>query len=165
MMGLTMGLSHWHKLYRARIDAPRELIFELTSDLPNYRRWLPQSEQYGDTTDVEPYPVRLGTRYHDGKPTSDGKHWWGTVTAFTPPAALDFHHTIRVPEALATVEVHIHYSFEHDDGGTELTRWLVLDITMPLITRPVRRLITSSFDTENIRVLAALKEYAEASAQ
>jgi hypothetical protein len=158
-----MGLSHWHKLYRASFNAPRELIFELTSDLPNYRRWLPPSEQYGDTIDVEPYPVRLGTRYHDGKPASDGKHWWGTVTAFNAPAALDFHHTIRVPEALATVNVHIHYAFEHNDGGTDLTRWLVLDITMPLITRPVRRLITSSFDKENIRVLAALKHSAEAS--
>ena len=121
------------------------------------------SELYGDTIDVEPYPVRLGTRYHDGKPASDGKHWWGTVTAFNAPAALDFRHTIRVPEALATVNVHIHYAFERNDGGTDLTRWLVLAITMPLITRPVRRLITSSFDKENIRVLAALKQSAEAS--
>lgn len=74
-MNPTLGLSHWHKLYRANIGAPLELIFELASDLPNYCRWLPPSEQYGDTIDVEPYPVRLGTRYHDGKPLSDGKHW------------------------------------------------------------------------------------------
>ena len=66
-----------------------------------------------------------------------------------------------MPEALATVEVYIHYSFEPNEAGTDLTRWLVLDITMPLTTRPIRRLITSSFHKENIRTLAALKKYAE----
>jgi hypothetical protein len=131
--------------------------------MPNYGSWLPSSEQFARTTDVEPYPVQLGSRYHDGKPDKPGKDWWGTVTGFQPPGSLDFHHTITVNQLRATVDVHIHYSFEANDGGTQVGRWLVLDISMPIVFRPLRGLITKSFDRENIRTLAAVKTYAEAS--
>jgi hypothetical protein len=33
---------------------------------------------------------------------------------------------------------------------------------MPAIARPLRRLIISSFDKENLRTMAAVKKYAEA---
>jgi hypothetical protein len=33
---------------------------------------------------------------------------------------------------------------------------------MPIALRPLRRLITSSFDKENVRTIAAVKAYAEA---
>ena len=72
-----MPKSHWHKLYNATIAAPPETLFDLLSDLPNYSRWLPDSESFEATTDVEPYPVQLGSRYHDGKPDDPGKDWWG----------------------------------------------------------------------------------------
>jgi len=160
-----MSASKWHKLYEVTVEASPEVLFQLLSDMPNYRSWLPRSEAFGRTMDVDPYPVRLGTRYHDGKPDEPGKSWWGTVTGFQPPGALDFHHTIRVAALRATVDVHIHYSFEPregEHGHTDLTRWLVLDITMPLLLRPLRRLITSPFDKENVRTLAAAKDYAEA---
>jgi hypothetical protein len=58
--------------------------------------------------------------------------------------------------------VHIHYSFESEDGGTQVTRRLVLDITMPIVFRPLRPLLTRSFDKENVRTMAAVKKYAEA---
>jgi hypothetical protein len=58
--------------------------------------------------------------------------------------------------------VNIHYSLEPDDGATGVTRWLVLDIAMPAVLRPLRRLITASFDQENVRTMAALRQYAEA---
>jgi len=58
--------------------------------------------------------------------------------------------------------VHIHYSFEQIDGRTQVARWLVLDITMPILLRPLRRLIIRSFDEENVRTMAAVKQYAEA---
>ena len=86
----------------------------------------------------------------------------GTVTGFQPPGALDFHHTIGVRQLRATVDVHIHYSFEPDGTGTQVVRWLVLDITMPLLFRPLRRLIIKSFDDENVRTMLAVKSYAEA---
>jgi hypothetical protein len=60
------------------------------------------------------------------------------------------------------VDVHIHYSFEQDDQGTVVNRWLVLDLRMPVALRPLRPLITSAFDKENLRTMAAVKQYAEA---
>ena len=83
--------------------APPELLFKLLSDMPNYGEWLPGSCQYGATTDVEPYPVQLGSRYHDGKPDQPGKDWWGTVTGFQRPGSIDFHHTIRVKQLKAII--------------------------------------------------------------
>lgn len=157
-----MASSQWHRFYVSAIAAPPDLLFKLLSDLPNYRDWLPGSSQYGETTDVEPYPVRRGSRYHDGKPDQPGKDWWGTVTGFQPPGSVDFHHTIRVRQLRATIDVHIHYSLEAGDGATAVSRWLVLDIAMPAVLRPLRPLVTASFDKENERTMAALKSHAEA---
>lgn len=156
-----MARSQWHKLYASTIAAPPELVFRLLADLPHYGQWLPGSGQFGRTTDVEPYPVAYGTRYHDGQPDAPGRDWWGTVTGFQPPGSLDFHHTINVKELRATIDVHIHYSLERRDGVTQVTRWLVLDIAMPAVLRPLRRLVTASFDKENLRTMAALRNYAE----
>jgi hypothetical protein len=156
-----MPRSQWHKIYRVDIAAPPGVLFDLIADMPNYGRWLPASQQFGNTTDVEPYPVELGSRYHDGKPNEPGKDWWGTVTGFQPPGALDFHHVIAVKQLQARIDVHIHYSFELASAGTQVCRWLVLDISMPVVFRPLRGLIVKSFDRENVRTLAALKTYAE----
>jgi uncharacterized protein YndB with AHSA1/START domain len=154
--------SQWHRFYTASIAAPPELLFDLLADMPNYGRWLPPSGQYGQTTDVQPYPVQLGSRYHDGKPGEAGKEWWGSVTGFQPPGSIDFQHTIHVRPLRATIDVHIHYSFEPDQTGTAVTRWLVLDIRLPIALRPLRPLITARFDEENRRTMAAVKQYAEA---
>jgi hypothetical protein len=159
-----MATSQWHKLYSADVAAPPAVLFFLLSDMPKYGEWLPGSDQFASTTDVEPYPVQLGSRYHDGKPEQPGKDWWGTVTGFQPPGSLDFHHTIAVPQLRASVDVHIHYSFEAAGSSTLVNRWLVLDIAMPIVLRPLRRFIVTSFDKENVRMMAAVKKYAEAHA-
>jgi hypothetical protein len=156
--------SQWHKFYISQVAATPAVLFDLLADMPSYGRWLPGSAQFGGTTEVEPYPVRCGSRYHDGKPNQAGRDWWGTVTGFQSPGSLDFCHTIAVAELRATVEAHIHYSIEPHDAGTLVSRWMILDIAMPVITRPLRRLIISSFDKENLRTMAALKEYAESQA-
>jgi hypothetical protein len=157
-----MPRSQWHNFYRASVAAPPEVLFDLLSDMPNYGRWLPGSSQFGQTTDVDPYPVKLGSKYHDGKPDEPGKNWWGTVIGFQRPGSLDFHHSIKVTQLRATVDVHIHYSFEPHTAGTQVSRWLVLDITMPLLLRPLRPAIISKFDEENVRTMSAVKEFAEA---
>jgi hypothetical protein len=157
-----MATSRWHRLYSSEVAAPPGVLFELLSDMPNYGRWLAGSAQFAQTTEVEPYPVALGSRYHDGKPGEPGNDWWGTVTGFQPPGSLDFHHTIAVSQLRATVDVHIHYSFEPAGKGAQVTRWLVLDIAMPILFRPLRPLIIRSFDKENVRTMAAVKSYAEA---
>jgi hypothetical protein len=157
-----MPPSQWHKFYTSHVEAPPGVLFELLADMPAYGRWLPGSPVFAKTTDVQPYPVQLGSRYHDGKPGEPGKDWWGTVTGFQPPGSLDFHQTIPVPPLRATVDLHIHYSFEPQNASTRVTRWQILDISMPAITRPLRRLILSSFDKEILRTVAAVKKYAEA---
>jgi hypothetical protein len=156
--------SQWHRIYTSKVAASPELLFGLLSDMPNYDRWLPPSRQFARTTDVEPYPVRLGSRYNDGKPGEPGKDWRGSVTGFQPPGSIDFHHTIRVQQLRTTVNVHIHYSFEEEGQGTKVNRWLVLDFSMPAIFRPLRPAITSRFDQENRRTMDAVKQYAEAHA-
>jgi hypothetical protein len=83
------------------------------------------------------------------------------VTGCQPPGSLDFHRTVAVSQLRATVDVHIHYSFEPENASTRVSRWLVLDISMPTIFRPLRRLILSWFDKENLRTMA-VKKYAEA---
>ena len=157
-----MARSQWHKFYASSIQAPAELLFRLLSDLPNYGDWLPGSAAYGQTTDVEPYPVGRGSRYRDGKPGKPGKDWWGTVTGFQPPGSVDFQHTIHVRQLAATIDVHIHYSIEQQDDETTVSRWLLLDVAMPFVFRPLRPLVTASFDKENVRTMAALKRHAEA---
>jgi hypothetical protein len=159
-----MSGSQWHRFYASTIAARPELLFGLLSDLPNYGRWLPPSGQFAATTDVEPYPVQLGSRYHDGKPGHAGRDWWGSVTGFQPPGSIDFQHTIKVRPLRATVEVHIHYSFEQAGQATLVTRWLVLDFAMPMGFRPLRPAITARFNQENLRTMAAVKRYAEAQA-
>ncbi len=157
-----MTTSRWHKLYSARIAAPADAVFELLSDMPNYGRWLGGSAAFGATTDVEPYPVRLGSRYRDGKTGDSGRDWWGKVTGFQRPGSLDFNHTIDVSQLRATLDVHIHYSIEQQADVTQVARWLLLDITMPLVLRPLRPLLIRPFDAENVRTMSALKSYAEA---
>lgn len=164
-----MARSHWHRIYVSEIAAPRELLFELISDMPNYNRWLPPSKAFTRTTAVEPYPVQLGSRYHDGNPDKPkpGKDWWGTVTGMQDPGSIDFHHTIKITQVHGTADVHIHYSFEPSESlkpgeaATHVERWLILEITMPVVFRPLRFAITSAFDKENVRTMAALKTYAE----
>jgi hypothetical protein len=78
------------------------------------------------------------------------------------PAHWTSTKVIHVGQLKATVDVHIHYSVEPEDDGTHVTRWLALDVTMPILFRPLRRLLIRSFDEENVRTMAVLKEYAEA---
>ena len=156
-----MSHSQWHRFYTSKVAASRDLLFELLSDLPHYDRWLSSSEQFGGTADVEPYPVQFGSRYHDGRPGEPGKDWWGTVTGFQRSGSIDFHHTISVRQLRATVDVRIHYSLEPEETGTVVSRWLVLDVTMPVVLRPLRSAITARFDKENLRTMAAVKQYAE----
>ena len=63
-----MATSRWHKFYSSEVAASPALLFALLSDMPKYTRWLPPSATFAGTSDVQPYPVRLGSRYRDGRP-------------------------------------------------------------------------------------------------
>ena len=66
----------WHKFCTSVVAAPPGVLFEPLADMPGCGRWLPGSKQFGKTTDVEPYPVQLGSRHHDGKLVSRAKNGW-----------------------------------------------------------------------------------------
>jgi hypothetical protein len=65
-------MSTTHPKFTTRIEGSPETIFGLIADMPNYGRWLPGSEAFGGTTEVSPYPVRLGTTYLDAGPLGKG---------------------------------------------------------------------------------------------
>ena len=84
------------------------------------------------------------------------------MTGFQPPriALLPPQHR-RLPAAGHAWRAR-HYSFEPENAATGVNRWSVLDVSMPAIFRPLRRLIVTSFDKENPRTMAAVNKYAEA---
>jgi hypothetical protein len=49
--------------------------------MPDDRRWLPKSEHFSQTTDVDPDPVQLGASTTTADRASR-KGWWGTVIGF-----------------------------------------------------------------------------------
>ena len=118
-----MPHSQWHRIYTSKVAASAELLFGLLSDMPNYDRWLPPSGQFARTTDVEPYPVQLGSRYHDGKPGEPGKDWHGSVTGFQPPGSIDFHHTIQVRQLRAIVPRISSWTLRHTAGSRSMREW------------------------------------------
>jgi uncharacterized protein YndB with AHSA1/START domain len=154
-------MSSTHPRFTIRIGGPPETIFELVADMPNYGRWLPGSDAFGGTTEVVPYPVRLGTTYLDAGPAGQRP---GSVTEFDPPRRIGFHHTMllkRGPLA-ADIDVHIRYTLEPIEQGTFVIRELDLTIQMGIMKLALP-LVLYAFRTENVRILSALKRYAESS--
>ena len=54
-----MPASQWHKFYTALVAAPPGALFELLADMPNYGRWLPGSQQFGQTPTSRLAPVAV----------------------------------------------------------------------------------------------------------
>jgi uncharacterized protein YndB with AHSA1/START domain len=155
-------MSISHPVFTAQIEGPPETIFALIADMPNYSRWLPGSEAFGATTQVFPYPVRLGTTYLDSGPAG---HRPGSVTEYTPPRHIAFHHTMLLKKGplSADIDVHVRYTFERGEGVTTVIRALDLTILMPGLQRLAEPMVLSAFRKENLRILAELKRYVEAS--
>jgi hypothetical protein len=72
-------MSTSHPRFTTRIEGAAETIFDLIADMANYGRWLPGSEAFGGTTEVSPYPVRLGITYLDAGRAGQRP---GSVTAY-----------------------------------------------------------------------------------
>jgi hypothetical protein len=129
--------------------------------MPNYGRWLPGSEAFGGTTEVSPYPVRLGTTYLDVGPAGQRP---GSVTAYDPPKYIAFHHTTLLKRGplTANIDVHIRYTLEPVERATSVIRALDLTIQIPGLLKLAESLVVSLFRKENVRILAELKRYVEA---
>jgi uncharacterized protein YndB with AHSA1/START domain len=145
--------------FTSQIAGPAETIFDLVADMPNYRCWLPDSEVFGGTVDVTPYPVRLGTTYLDAGPVEKP----GEVTEFDPPRHIGFRHTILVrrPPLHTDIDVRIRYSLTPNDGGTFVLRELDLIMNLRGLYKLASPLVLRSFRKENVRTLAHLKDYVE----
>ena len=154
-------MSVTHPIFTVQIKGPPEVIFDLIADMPNYGRWLPGSDAFGGTTEVSPYPVRLGTTYLDAGPM--GKRP-GSVTEFDPPKHISFYHTMVIKKGFinGNAEVAIQYTFEPNENGTFVKRQLDLTIKMHGLAKLAEPLVVYSFRKENVRLMAELKRYVEA---
>ena len=153
-------MSTTHPRFTIHIKGAPETVFDLIADMPNYGRWLPGSEAFGGTTQVEPYPVRFGTTYLDAGPA--GKRP-GSVTEYDPPKHISFHHTMLIKKGLliADVDVNIRYTFEPRESGTFVDRGLDLIINMNGLLKLALPFVRHAFNKENVRILAELKRYVE----
>src|SRR5690349_10192202 len=108
-------MSTSHPQFTARIAGSPETIFDLLADMPHYGRWLPGSDAFGETTEVTPYPVQLGTTYLDAGPAGQRP---GSVTGYDPPKSIAFHQTMLVKQGplTANIDIHIRYTLEPVDG-------------------------------------------------
>jgi hypothetical protein len=154
-------MSTSHPRFTAHIEGTPEAIFDLIADMPNYHHWLPGSDAFGGTTEVVPYPVRLGTTYLDAGPA--GKRP-GSVTRFDPPKHITFHHTMLLKRGplTADIDVDVRYTLEPMERGTFVIRDLDLTIEIPGFLRVAEPLVLWAFRKENVRILAELKRYVEA---
>jgi hypothetical protein len=145
--------------FTSQIAGAPEVIFDLIADMPNYGRWLPDTDVFGGTVNVTPYPVRLGTTYLDAGPVEKP----GKVTEFDPPKHIGFHHTVLVRQALlkTDIDARIRYTLTPNDGGTFVLRELDLLMNLPTLYKLASPFILWSFRRENVRTLACLKQYAE----
>ena len=137
-----MSDSQWHKFYTASIGTTPDMLFNLLAVCritDDGCRGRPRSAALPTST---PIPSAL-------------------AAAITTASRVSREMTggARLRDSSTFI-----YSLGQEDGRTTVTRWLALDISMPLILRPLRRAITSSFERENVRTMAALKTYAEAAA-
>jgi uncharacterized protein YndB with AHSA1/START domain len=153
-------MSLTQPVFTARIKGSPQVIFDLIADMPNYGRWLPGSEAFGGTTQVTPYPVRLGTTYLDAGPAGQRP---GSVTEYDPPRRIGFHHTMLLKKGplSAYIDVHIHYTFEPKGDETSAIRALDLSIEMRGLMKLAEPFVFSAFRKENVRIMAELKRYVE----
>jgi hypothetical protein len=150
-------VSTSHPRFTARIEGPPEIIFDLIADMPNYGRWLPGSEAFGGTTEVSPYPVRLGTTYLDAGPAGQRP---GSVTGFDRPKFIAM--LLKRGPLSANIDVDIRYTLEAVGSATSVIRDLDLTIETPGLMRLAEPFVIFAFRKENTRILAELKRYVEA---
>jgi uncharacterized protein YndB with AHSA1/START domain len=157
-------MSTTHPQFTARIEGAPETIFELIADMPNYGRWLSGSDAFGGTTEVKPYPVRLGTTYLDAGPAGQRP---GSVTEYDPPKHIAFPHTMVLKKGPlgANIAVDIRYTFEPQERSTFVIRQFDLTIKIPGLLKVAEPLVIWVFRKENVRILAELRRYVEAQAK
>jgi hypothetical protein len=141
------------------VPLPADDAFARLADLPHYDRWLPARGPYRATVEVDPYPVRIGTTYHDGDPSGSGRSWRGEVSVFDRPTRLTFRQRVRVDAIRAEVDTVIGYELlEAGVSSCLIRRRVELDIRSPVWALPLLGMVQRAFASESRRVLVALAE-------
>ncbi len=146
---------------RFAIDIQRtpQTVFQLLSDLPGYRSWLPPSQLYSETTAVSDLPVKVGTTYVDRGPSSEMQ---GEVTGLEPFTHIAFRQSSQFKRSLlrGTLEIRIRYTLQPIEQGTHVIRELslhaggMLQVLQPVLLRAIRK--------EDDRILQRMKWFLEA---
>jgi uncharacterized protein YndB with AHSA1/START domain len=147
-------------VFTTRIAGSSEIIFDLIADMPNYGRWLSGSKAFGATTEVTPYPVRLGTTYLDAGSLGERP---GEVTEFERPTRIAFHHTMRLKKGplRGELDIQVHYTLESAASATSVIRTLEVIVRLPALLKLAEPLVLHGLRRENVRILAELKRYVE----
>ncbi len=143
--------------FETSINQRPEIIFDLLADLRGYAAWLPRSVIFNGTSSISPGPIAVGTSYVE-------KSLWGTrrgtVTEMNRPSRLSFHQPMTLrPAWIGNVDIRLYHELIPSGASTRLIRTLDLDICGP--ARLFSRVILRGFISENHRMLAKLKAYAE----
>ena len=145
---------------RSAIDVqrPPEEVFQLLTDLPNYRSWLPASKVCREITGVSERPVTLGTTYIE-KGSYAKLH--GEVTELEPCAHISLHESLRPKRFIPVgkVDLRVRYTLHPTEKGTQVIRDFSLS-TQGLLSRFQSRLVKAERD-ENTRILQKMKEHLE----
>lgn len=143
--------------FETNVEAPIEDVFERVADMPHYKDWLPNSNAFGGTKDVSPYPVQLGTHYLDYGPQGERP---GVVNFFDRYTKLGFRHTMLVNNLGLNLntDIQIIYQFQDVDAkSTVVKRQLIMTITGPKRSMLAVPFVKLAFVRENRRIMRALK--------
>jgi uncharacterized protein YndB with AHSA1/START domain len=136
------------------IARPAADVFAVIADLSGYHRWLRPSRLYVGTTRVSGVPTALGTTYVDRTQQAILR---GRVTQFHPPELIAFQQVTRSP--LGRLAVDIVYRLEEQGTSTRVYRTTSPHLSGPLVL--IGPLLLRSIRSENLRTLAAMKDYLE----
>jgi hypothetical protein len=129
-------------------------VFAVIADLSSYHRWLPSSRLYVGTTRISGVPTALDTTYVDRTHQAILR---GRVTQFRPPELITFQQVTRSP--LGRLAVDIVYRLEEQGASTRVYRTTSPHLSGPLVL--IGPMLLRSIRNENLRTLAAMKQYLE----
>ncbi len=135
-------------------------VFALLADLRDYPRWLPRSSAFKGTVQISDGPIGVGTTYVEPGPLGTR---FGTVTAYVPPARLDFRQPMTLkPAALGVIGIELFHTIAAAADSVHVVRRLHLSPRGPV--RLFMPLVIRSFKAENERMMKTLKTFAESEA-
>jgi uncharacterized protein YndB with AHSA1/START domain len=145
--------------FEVEIGAGAERVFSLLADLRDYDRWLPNSAAFRGTATISAGPVAVGTTYVEPGPFGT-RH--GVVTRMDRPTYLCFEQPMTMkPRLFGVIGIKLFHTLtSRGPSSVHLLRALELSPRGPVAwAMPI---VTRAFRSENQRMMATLKAFAEA---